>query len=259
VGSFNSKLLAVGAPGYRNSSGGTVGAVHIFSTRDSIVSNLTRQCSIVGDGHLSDFGAALAVSSPNVDAAVLAIGAPSEGEEGQALRAGVVRLVNVSLFLHRHCIGGRNLTLVQLGEGNHSTDDGTLRAKIRGPRLSRFGRVLQFGGGFRGESGDYPNLLVAAPLANAGIDTFPVISARSRETGAVYGWAGDSLPQGGVGAVALDASKTATWRRLGTTSHGRLGSSLSVMRSLALVVVGAPLSSRTGIEMAGEVEILPWK
>eukprot|EP01052_Picozoa_sp_SAG31_P001570 SAG31_NODE_53_length_30139_cov_31.002197_12_plen_911_part_00 len=245
--------LAVGAPGFRNESAHTVGAVHIFEpllTSQSQQANKTRLCSIIGSDHLSEFGSALAVS-PNSDvgSTILAVGAPNAGEAKDTLRSGMVWLINVDVFIQA-CGGGKNLSLAQLAEGANGTE-AAIRAKIRGPRLSRFGRELKFG------TGAVADLVVGAPLANSGIDTFPVIEPANRETGAVFGWIGDSLPRGGVGPTPLQATKSASWHRVGSTSHERLGTSIVVNSTMGMVVAGAPLASNK-VEMGGKVEIFLW-
>jgi hypothetical protein len=244
-------LLAVGAPGHRNSSGHTVGAVHIFAPD---FAGSERQppvclCSVIGGAHLGDFGASLAVSSVSMGqdgSHVLAVGSPGEGETAESLRAGVVRLLSLSpAFLQQLCTGGRNISLAQLGEGEGGSGGGraVLQAVIRGPRLGRFGRHLMFEG---------TSLLVSAPLANSGV-AFPVVAAAQRETGAIFGWT--QLPKGGLGAVPLEAEKSARWHQIGGTPHGRLGSSLATMGGGGLLLAGAPLAS-TKVEMGGEVEVL---
>ena len=154
-----------------------------------------------------------------------------------------------------------------------------IKAKIRGPKLSRFGRVITFAPAAAGGG-----LLVSAPLANGNRNgtldpTSPlVVPAAVREVGAIFGWfSAAGLPSGGVSGAAaasgLIAEKSASWVRVGDKPHGRLGSAMAVLldndvRHSATtttaaqqqggggwVVAGAPLAS-SKVEMGGSVEVL---
>ena len=237
-----SQLLAVGAPGHRNSSGGTVGAVHFYSgdVEGADAKGKTCRCTIEGGAPLGEFGASLAVTAHAAPgSAVLAIGSPGEGEGTADLRAGAVRLLTLSsAFVQQVCTGGRVVTLSEL------RSHGDLTATITGPKLSRLGRVVEFFS-TGGEAVDH--LLVAAPLANAGPDS-PIVPSAEREVGAIFGWQ-RGLPRG----HPTKAASSATWHSVGVTPHGRLGSSL--VSSGQWVLAGAPLAS-TNVEMGGQIAVV---
>ena len=279
----NQSFLAIGAPGHRNATGVTVGALHIYSSSylqrsvdsprgrsvqqyDAALPAPERTCTLEGASPLGEFGASVAVSasvSATADkhATVLAVGSPNEGEESTDLRGGVVRLLNLDRvgqsdgsFFEKHCQGG---SIVQLEELTKTV----LRATVIGPRLSRFGRIVQFVP-LKG-SGVPAALLIAAPLAN-GNDAFPIVPPPSRELGAVFGWLERDDATGGLklpgNGKRVEATASASWHGAGTEPKGRLGSSLAVVRGVAnktslWVVAGAPLASRQE-EMAGELVTL---
>eukprot|EP01044_Picomonas_judraskeda_P001704 COSAG03_NODE_107_length_12621_cov_360.337087_13_plen_324_part_00 len=276
----NQSFLAIGAPGHRNATGVTVGALHIYSSPHSqsnvdsstlgqvVLPALERICTLEGAAALGEFGASVAASAPesHFQATVLAVGAPNEGDENSDLRGGAVRLFDLDLvgqsevgFFDTHCRAGRTVQLADLAPS-------VLRATIVGPRLSRFGRTVQFVP--LPASADRvaaAALLVAAPLANGRHD-LPIVPAALRELGAVFGWLErDSQSSGGglklpSNGTRVQAVASASWHAAGSEPTGRLGSSLAVVRGGAnqtscWVVAGAPLASR-GAEMGGAVMAL---
>ena len=161
-------------------------------------------------------------------------------------------------FFDTHCRAGRTVQLADIAPS-------VLRATIVGPRLSRFGRTVQFVSlPGPADSLAAAALLVAAPLAN-GRDDLPIVPSASRELGAVFGWlerdpklsgGGLKLPSNGTRVRAVSS---ASWHAVGSERTGRLGSSLAVVRganrSSCWLVAGAPLAS-PGAEMGGAVMAL---
>jgi hypothetical protein len=183
-----SSVLAVGAPGHRNASGVTVGAVHIYSYTLSappaaqanarataatmVAAPPQRMCTLVGESALAEFGASVTVSTASM---LLAVGSPNEGSETENLRGGAVRLFDLnSTFWATQCAAGRRLTLTQLQQSTATVGaSSVLRARIVGPRLSRFGRAVRFislppaSTSSTATAAAVPEgLLVGAPLAN---------------------------------------------------------------------------------------------
>jgi hypothetical protein len=181
-----SSVLAVGAPGHRNASGVTVGAVHIYSytlsappaaqanaraaaTMAAVPPQL--MCTLVGESALAEFGASVTVSAASM---LLAVGSPNEGSETENLRGGAVRLFDLnSTFWATQCAAGRRLTLTELQQATVGASS-VLRARIVGPRLSRFGRAVRFiplppagtSSTATAAAAVPEGLLVGAPLAN---------------------------------------------------------------------------------------------
>ena len=243
LGLADGAWLAVGAPGHRNASGVTVGAVRLFRLGTQAQPKLA--CTIVGSEPLGEFGAALAATG-FADPPVLAIGSPSAGDDGPSLRAGAVRLLTLSQpFSQQLCTGGRTLPLSMLADMASSFAGKFIRSTIRGPRLSRFGRQISFAA-----TTSVDQLVVSAPLANGAAGD--IVAAGERERGALYAWAVGSLPSGDVLAAESAASQ-----RLGDRPHGRLGASLAgVGGSNGTVVAGAPLADGAeDCEMGGSVQV----
>ena len=134
-----------------------------------------------------------------------------------------------------------------------------LLATIVGPRLSRFGRTVQFVSLPASADSVAPTaLLIAAPLANGNTE-FPTVPSTARELGAVFGWLERDELTGALklpcNGTRVEAATSASWHVAGRSPHGRLGSSLVMVRGASptsrWVITGAPLASQQE-EMAGE-------
>ena len=191
------RAVLVGAPGHRNRTGSTAGAVYLFALHNSGgggALSASLALTIEGEEPL----ASSATPSPSV-AARCSRSRRRRRARGDALRGGEVRLIPIANVSHAPT-ANRTVGLSALPAA--ATLRGTAAA---GLRLGRLGRALAWVDG---------GLVVAAPLATTG---------DAREGGAVFAWPAASLPTG----VVDDVAASAAWSVRGNRTRGRLGAALA--------------------------------
>ena len=217
IGSIDGTLL-VGAPGYRNATGATVGAVYAVSTTktDSAVRVL-----IEGSERLGEFGSSIAVDPAKRR---VAISSPAAGRDITA-RGGRVDFFSISR--------------------NSGQDDIELSRAGAAAGRSAFGRA--------GASISWPLediILISAPLGNA-----KGLAPSARELGKMYIYRipkGEDMPES---FFYLEDSPYAH-AYAGTDPLGRFGSAFISLGN-STVVVGAPRAKVNGNEMAGKAFFFP--
>eukprot|EP00756_Hemistasia_phaeocysticola_P018054 Hpha_TRINITY_DN15571_c2_g14::TRINITY_DN15571_c2_g14_i1::g.106278::m.106278/K01127/E3.1.4.50; glycosylphosphatidylinositol phospholipase D len=214
-------VLVVGAPGFRNESGVTVGRVYFYE-------NKTLKGTLTGTEALAEFGHAVASRSAGD---FLAVSSPAAMGNDKNQRGGEVRLYSAAV-------------LAPVLEGNGSDVKGlsTEAILVGGGGGAAYGR-LGFSLGFVKDA-----LVVGAPLEDA--TTGGTVLVQVRERGAVYVWPAGALPKGRI----TDVIHGAAWQAMGLSTRGRLGSSFTFCGPNTLCV-GVPQADDGDNEMAGAVEL----
>jgi glycosylphosphatidylinositol phospholipase D len=277
-----SRLLLLGAPGYRNKENGTVGRVYAHqisaanataSASSSATQARTLQSEILftitGTEHAAEFGWSLGMSEAGKDdssAALLAVAAPAAGRhhdifppppiaDRQHFRGGKVSVMQLTSAFVTSAVAAPDHDLLD--------SELPLAATVLGTSMGRLGTYTNF------ITTDTPQLVLGAPMSSP--EALKSISLLGpRNAGALYVIPTAKL-SGGV--VIEDASSVATTLNMaGKRTRARLGTTAALVQvqsqsnssgASTLLVVGSPFADTTSgvsegiaddIEMGGVLD-----